>query len=61
MKNAMTNATPQTRLIHLARFSASLAISIVSFFIADYAHSAAAIGQKAPDFTLTDTPAKRCA
>ncbi len=58
MKNAMSSAMPQTRLIHLARFAASLAISIASFFIADYAYSATAVGQKAPDFTLTDTSGK---
>ena len=43
---------------HLIRLVAPLAISLASFFVADYAHSTTAVGQKAPDFTLTDTAGK---
>ena len=42
----------------LTRFAAPLAFATASFFIATHAHSAAAVGQKAPDFTLTDTSGK---
>ncbi len=43
---------------HLTRLVALLAISIASFFVSNYAHSTAAVGEKAPDFTLTDTAGK---
>ena len=43
---------------HLTRLVAPLAISLASFFVAGYAHSTTAVGQKAPDFTLTDTGGK---
>ena len=46
---------PQRRL---SRLVAPLAISIVSFFASNYAYSTTAVGQKAPDFTLTDTAGK---
>ena len=44
--------------ICLTRLVAPLAISFASFFVASYAHSTTAVGQKAPDFTLTDTAGK---
>ena len=43
---------------HLTRLVAPLAISLASLFVASYAHSTTAVGQKAPDFTLTDTAGK---
>ena len=43
---------------HLTRLVAPLAISLGLFFVANYAHSTTAVGQKAPDFTLTDTAGK---
>lgn len=43
---------------HPIRLVALLAISLASFFVATDAHSALAVGQKAPDFTLTDTAGK---
>ena len=44
--------------ICLTRLVAPLAISLASFFVASYAQSTTAVGQKAPDFTLTDTGGK---
>jgi hypothetical protein len=44
--------------INLTRSVALLAIPVASFFIANYSYAAAAVGQKAPDFALTDTAGK---
>ena len=46
---------PQTQL---TRVVAPIALFFASLFIASQAHSTAAVGQKAPDFTLTDTAGK---
>ena len=49
----------QNKIFRLAApLAVSLVISLASFFIVNYAHSAAAVGQKAPDFTLSDTAGK---
>ena len=40
------------------RLAAPLAISLASLLMLGNAHSMAAVGQKAPDFTLTDTAGK---
>ena len=48
--------TQQTRLVAPLVFS--LSTLFASLFVAGYAHSTTAVGQKAPDFTLTDTAGK---
>ena len=48
--------TQQTRLVAPLVFS--LSTLFASLFVAGYAHSTTAVGQKAPDFTLTDTTGK---
>ena len=48
--------TQQTRLV--APLAFSLFTLFASLFVAGYAHSTTAVGQKAPDFTLTDTAGK---
>ena len=52
----LSAAQPTARLT--AQLTAQLTVLVASMFIAGYAHSAAAVGQKAPDFTLTDTAGK---
>ena len=50
---------PQTQLTRLvAPLAFSLSTAVASLFVANYAHSTTAVGQKAPDFTLTDTAGK---
>ena len=50
---------PQTQLTRLvAPLAFSLSTALASLFVASYAHSTTAVGQKAPDFTLTDTAGK---
>ncbi len=55
---ATLNPAKRQTLRRAATVSALMLASIAAYLVATPAHSAAAVGQKAPEFTLTDTAGK---